>query len=34
VPSDLNLSPESVNRAIDVAWTWTAALLPRFVARF
>jgi hypothetical protein len=28
----LNLSPESVNRAIDVAWTWTAAFLPRFVA--
>jgi small conductance mechanosensitive channel len=28
----LNLSPESINRAIDVAWTWTAAFLPRFVA--
>lgn len=30
--SDLNLAPESVNRAIDVAWAWTAAFLPRFVA--
>jgi small conductance mechanosensitive channel len=28
----LNLSPENINRAIDVAWTWTAAFLPRFVA--
>src|SRR6185437_12276018 len=28
----MNLSPESINRAIDVAWTWTAAFLPRFVA--
>jgi small conductance mechanosensitive channel len=28
----LDLSPESINRAIDVAWTWTAAFLPRFVA--
>ena len=27
-----NLSPESINRAIDVAWSWTAAFLPRFVA--
>ena len=29
---NFNLSPESVNRAVDVAWTWTAAFLPRFVA--
>lgn len=29
---NFNLSPESINRAIDVAWTWTAAFLPRFVA--
>ena len=28
----MNLSPESLNRAIDVAWTWTAAFLPRFIA--
>jgi small conductance mechanosensitive channel len=28
----LNFSPENINRAIDVAWTWTAAFLPRFVA--
>jgi small conductance mechanosensitive channel len=28
----LNPSPESINRAIDVAWNWTAAFLPRFVA--
>jgi len=27
----LNLSPESINRAIDIAWTWMAAFLPRFV---
>ena len=29
---NLNLSPDSINRAIDVAWAWTAAFLPRFVA--
>jgi len=29
---NFDLSPESVNRAVDVAWTWTAAFLPRFVA--
>jgi small conductance mechanosensitive channel len=28
----LNLSPDNINRAIDIAWTWTAAFLPRFVA--
>ena len=28
----LNLSPDSINRAVDVAWAWTAAFLPRFVA--
>jgi small conductance mechanosensitive channel len=28
----LNPSPENINRAIDVAWNWTAAFLPRFVA--
>lgn len=27
-----NLSPEGIDRAIDVAWTWTAAFLPRFIA--
>ena len=30
--SPLNLSPDSINRAVDVAWGWTAAFLPRFVA--
>jgi small conductance mechanosensitive channel len=28
----LHPSPENINRAIDVAWNWTAAFLPRFVA--
>jgi small conductance mechanosensitive channel len=28
----LNFSPESINRAMDVAWTWTAAFLPRLIA--
>jgi small conductance mechanosensitive channel len=30
--SALNLSSDNIHRAIDVAWIWTAAFLPRFVA--
>jgi len=27
----VNLSPENIDRAIDIAWSWTAAFLPRFI---
>ncbi|HEY3919233.1 MAG TPA: mechanosensitive ion channel domain-containing protein [Stellaceae bacterium] len=27
-----NLTPQHLDRVVDIAWTWTAAFLPRFVA--